>query len=275
MSALLDGCADRESRGGAVVWRVTPESLRRALDQGITADGLRTDLGQVSRGDLPQPLRYLIDDLARRHGSVRARSVACCLRSDDQALLAEIAVDRRLKRLGLQVLAPTVLASDSGVDETVAALRGAGFLPMAEDRARVVALGRAPGRDAGAEPAAARRPRRARTPAPRAKTVDVAAFAAGLVHAGLPDHEPSASGNERSIAAHVPRLPSAQRRLLAHAIDHGSSVLIEYISSTGGRTERRIGEMLLAGNGLFAWCELRQDDRNFTLSRILSVRPVG
>ena len=42
VSALLDACADRESRGAAVVWRFSPASVRRALDEGASADELRS-----------------------------------------------------------------------------------------------------------------------------------------------------------------------------------------------------------------------------------------
>jgi Helicase conserved C-terminal domain len=65
VSALLDSTADRESRGGAVVWRVTPGSVRRALDDGATGPGLLGQLqGIATAATLPQPLRYLIEDAA-------------------------------------------------------------------------------------------------------------------------------------------------------------------------------------------------------------------
>lgn len=275
VSALLDRCADRESRGGAVVWRVTPGSVRRALDEGTTGDELEGDLQVVARGDLPQPLRYLVRDVARRHGSVRVRAIACCLRSDEEALLAEIAVDRRLERLRLQVLAPTVLASDVDAKEVVQALRGAGYLPMPEDRTGLVAVTSGGSRAPGDAAAAGRPPRGARRSPPRTRPVDVAAVAAELVSAGLPDRPPATSGTEVAVTALAPRLPAAQRRLLAHAIDHGTDVVIEYVASTGGRTERRVGELVLLGGGIQAWCDLRQDERYFTVSRILCVRPAA
>ena len=39
VTTLLDSCADRESRGGAVVWRLSPGSVRRALDDGTPGPG--------------------------------------------------------------------------------------------------------------------------------------------------------------------------------------------------------------------------------------------
>ena len=48
VSALLDSCADRESRGAAVVWRFSPGSVRRALDEGATADSLVSALREIA-----------------------------------------------------------------------------------------------------------------------------------------------------------------------------------------------------------------------------------
>lgn len=179
VTALLDTCADRESRGGAVVWRLTPGSVRRAFDDGIPGEQLEQELAEVARSGLPQPLRYLIGDVARRHGAVRVRPAVSCLRSDDAALLAQVAADRALKRLGLTMLAPTVLASQRPADETVVALRAAGYLPMPEDADGTVTI--AARRKAPAPPA----PRKPESLAPSAETVNVQALAATLVQAGL------------------------------------------------------------------------------------------
>ncbi len=71
LSSLLDSCADRESRGGAVTWRFTTTSVRRALDAGVTAAELASRLESVATTGLPQPLTYLLGDVGRRHGSLR------------------------------------------------------------------------------------------------------------------------------------------------------------------------------------------------------------
>lgn len=186
VTALLDGCADRESRGAGVVWRITAASVRRALDDGISGHDLRQQLTDVAGRDLPQPLRYLITDVARRHGSVRVHPVVSCVRSDDVALLAEAAADRGLRQLRLSVLAPTVLTSEKPVDDTVTALRAAGYLPMPEgaDGAVVAIKSRRPSSGAA-------RLRTARNTS-AARPVDVPGLAARLVAAGSAG--PPASG---------------------------------------------------------------------------------
>ena len=66
--------ADIESAGAATVYRFSDASLRRAFDAGRTAVDLHQLIGQLARGKVPQALTYLIDDIARRHGRLRAGS---------------------------------------------------------------------------------------------------------------------------------------------------------------------------------------------------------
>jgi hypothetical protein len=145
LAALLDAAADRESRGGATTWRFSPASVRRALDAGRDGPALLAELrGFASGTALPQPLTYLIGDVARRHGAVRVRSIGCVLRADDPALLAEIASIRALAGLRLTVLAPTVLGSAKPADETLDALRAAGYAPVGESADGTVRVQKAP-----------------------------------------------------------------------------------------------------------------------------------
>jgi Helicase conserved C-terminal domain len=130
LSSLLDSCADRESRGGAVTWRFTTTSVRRALDAGVTAAELASRLESVATTGLPQPLTYLLGDVGRRHGSLRVAPARAVIRCEDEGLLAEVASDRKLRKVRLRLVAPTVAVSSVGEAETIEALRAAGYLPM-------------------------------------------------------------------------------------------------------------------------------------------------
>lgn len=130
LSALLDSCADRESRGGAATWRFSTASVRRALDAGIAAADLASRLADVASKGIPQPLSYLVADVGRRHGSVRVAPALAVIRCEDVGLLAEVVSDRKLRKTGLRLVAPTVAVSSVGADETIALLRAAGYLPM-------------------------------------------------------------------------------------------------------------------------------------------------
>ncbi|TDC78980.1 helicase-associated domain-containing protein, partial [Streptomyces hainanensis] len=132
LETTLEAVADRESRGAASVWRFTPGSIRRGLDAGDSADSIEADLVAINGGPLPQPLRYLIRDTARRHGQLRVVSPACVIHAPEPALLTEIIYHRKLAPLGLRQLAPTVLVSRTPAPETLAALRTAGYAPVTE-----------------------------------------------------------------------------------------------------------------------------------------------
>lgn len=125
---VIERFAELESPGLASVWRVTEASLRRALDSGMTSEQLRTWLDEHTLGDVPQGLQFLITDVARTHGSIRAGAALSYLRSDDPALIAT-ATDRVT---GLRVLAPTVAISDLPLPRLMQQLRDAGLQPTAE-----------------------------------------------------------------------------------------------------------------------------------------------
>ncbi|MFC6704034.1 helicase-associated domain-containing protein [Flexivirga alba] len=111
LHALMQAAADVESRGGATVYRFTDKSIRRALDTGRSATELIEQLNVASPTPLPQPLEYLISDVARRHGQTRVGTAGCYLRNDDTAMLDAMSGDRNLSALQLRKIAPTVVIS--------------------------------------------------------------------------------------------------------------------------------------------------------------------
>ena len=139
---LLDAVAVREARGAASVWRLTPTSVRGALDAGYVAQDLLDGLRELAGGVLPQAVEYLLRDVDRRHGRLGVRAARAVIVSDDEALLAEVAADRRLRTLRLSAVAPTVLLAGREQDAVLAAMRTAGYLPVEQDVAgeRVVQL---------------------------------------------------------------------------------------------------------------------------------------
>lgn len=128
LAAALDRVADREAQGTATSWRFSPASVRRAFDQGATAEELLDELTAIAAGDLPQPLVYLVNDVARRHGEARVLDVASVV-VGEPAVLAELAAHRKLAKLGLRSVAPTVLTSTVDASGTLEALREAGYAP--------------------------------------------------------------------------------------------------------------------------------------------------
>src|SRR5262249_62258588 len=109
LAAELATVADHESAGGASVYRVTRDSIRRALDAGHSAGDLRAMFERRSRTPLPQALTYMIDDVARRHGGLRPGAAGWHLRSGDAAPLVEGAAAPRPSRPARRPHPPPVL----------------------------------------------------------------------------------------------------------------------------------------------------------------------
>ncbi len=134
----LELVAQVESSGGATVFRFTEDTIRRALDAGRTRDELHELLATRSATPVPQGLTYLVDDVARRHGRLRAGTAASFLRSEDEVLIAEVLANPAAPALELRRIAPTVAVSPLPLVELMAGLREAGFTPTAEDTGGVV-----------------------------------------------------------------------------------------------------------------------------------------
>ena len=153
LAEALAMVADLESSGGAQVWRLTPDSIRRAMDAGASSDELAALLRTRSRTPVPQALTYLIEDTARRYGRLRAGRTHAYLRCPDEALLDQVCADPRLEPAQLHRVAGTVAVSGADLDVLLSLLRRAGYAPAAEDRSGAALTVRA-------EPQRARPPRR-------------------------------------------------------------------------------------------------------------------
>jgi hypothetical protein len=163
LGSFMRLAADVESRGGATVYRFTPESVRRALDAGWTAADFTETVRRSSRTPVPQPLEYLVADVARKHGQTRIGGAAAYIRSDDEAVLDTMLASRDLTPLRLRRLAPTVLVSSADPRVLVDLLRDNGFAPVHEGQDGAVVHAETPRRRAGS---------RRRGPGPMVSPVD-------------------------------------------------------------------------------------------------------
>jgi hypothetical protein len=132
LRAELDLLADVEARGAATVYRFSENSARRAFDAGRTATEINDFLSQHATKGVPQPLTYLVGDVARRHGQVRLGSTLSYVRFEDPALAIEVARAKRTEKLEFKQIAPTVLVCDHTADKVLAVLRSAGYMPVQE-----------------------------------------------------------------------------------------------------------------------------------------------
>ncbi|WP_137120665.1 helicase-associated domain-containing protein [Segeticoccus rhizosphaerae] len=225
--------SDVESRGGATVFRFSPDSLRRVFDAGWSAAQVLQTLSDASRTPVPQPLDYLVHDVARRHGQTRVGSVSSYVRSDDGAVLDAMAADRGLRPLRLRRIAPTVLVSPAPATTTLEMLRDNGFTPAAESPEGGIVV-----------PAASRHrtpPRRAATSPVQVTRVDDD-YSTTLVAALRAGEEATAYRRQQDESRVGPRLPASDPTvtlaLLREAVADHLGVWIGYVDATG--SSRRI-----------------------------------
>ena len=112
LDARLRVIADVESAGLAATYRITEGGIQRALTAGETADSLRSFLEGISLTGVPQPLDYLLQQSAERHGRYRVERVVgsadlpagavTVVSSDERASVDTLEVDHALAPLALQ-----------------------------------------------------------------------------------------------------------------------------------------------------------------------------
>ncbi|MDT0170595.1 helicase-associated domain-containing protein [Pseudarthrobacter sp. BRE9] len=227
--------ADTEGQGPATIYRFSAASIKRALDEGYDAAGLLAFLREHSATAVPQPLEYLVEDTASRHGRLRVGQAASFIQSDDEAVLRELLAGPKAAQLGLAGLSPTVLTSSAPPRELAAALRSLGLSPTVD----------------GAEPSA--HPRRPSAPqeslrpvysaprlAPAAEEVDAQLDV--LRQAGpAVGHLPGAGAGEAATQLGLEALQRAIRlkqRINMNVVDNLGNASLEVVvplSVSGGR----------------------------------------
>ncbi|MFI1314983.1 helicase C-terminal domain-containing protein [Streptomyces albidoflavus] len=266
LAEALGVLADVESKGGATVYRFTPGSVRRALDAGRSATELHAFLDRHSRTPVPQPLTYLIDDVARRHGLLRVGAASSYVRCDDESVLDEILADRRATALRLRRLAPTVVAAQADPRALIEGLRAMGFAPAAESAEGDVMIAR---------PHAHRTPPRTPPapvpdgpPAPDATllTAAVRAVRAGDRAATAPRKDtPEAPGG-------LPRTsPADTLATVQAAAMTGESVWIGHVNAEGAASQRLLAPLRVEGGYVTGYDHTADEVRTYALHRITGV----
>ncbi|KAA6214554.1 DNA-binding protein [Streptomyces albofaciens JCM 4342] len=262
--------ADVESKGGATVYRFTPASVRRALDAGRSAAELQSFLATHSRTPVPQPLAYLIDDVARRHGRLRVGAASAYVRCDDDALLAEILADRRAVALRLRRLAPTVLASAAPPDQLLEVLRAMGYAPAAESAEGDVLIARP---DAYRTP-----PRTAPAPVPDGPPEPAGTLLEAAVRA-IRAGDLAATAERKPVRAPaapapggLPRTTSAETlATMQAAVLTNATLWIGYVNADGAASQRVIAPVRVEGGFVTAYDHTADEVRTFPLHRITGV----
>ena len=240
-----------ESAGAAMVYRISEQSIRHALDIGKTRDWMHAFFANHSKTPVPQGLTYLIDDVARRHGQLRIGMAASFVRCEDPALLAQAVA--AAEELQLRALAPTVAVSPAPIAEVLAVLRGMGFAPAAEDSTGAIVDVRT--RGARVPTPQQRRPYRS-PPRPSSETLNAVVAVLRKVTA-------APFGNVRVD-------PAVTMSLLQHAIREETTLVIGYLDAAGVATQRVVSPIVVRGGQLVAFDSASGRLRDFAIHRITS-----
>ncbi|BBN46731.1 helicase-associated domain-containing protein [Mycobacterium avium] len=243
-----------ESAGAAMVYRVSEQSIRHALDIGKTRDWMHAFFADHSKTPVPQGLTYLIDDVARRHGQLRIGMAASFVRCEDPALLAQAVAAPAAEDVALRTLAPTVAVSPAPIGEVLAALRAAGFAPAAEDSTGAIV----DVRPRGARVATPQQ-RRAYRPVRRPNTESLHAVVAVLRRVTA-----APFGNVRVD-------PALTMTLLQRAAKEQDTLVIGYLDAAGVATQRVVSPISVRGGQLVAFDSASGRLRDFAIHRITSV----
>ena len=264
LARQLATVADVESRGGATVFRFGEGSVRRAFDSGWSAEEVHAFVASASRTPVPQALSYLVDDVARRFGTIRVGAAESFLRSDDEAALAELVRHPRAESLRLRRIASTVVVSDVPVDVLLTRLRELGSAPVVEAPDGTVRLAR-------------REVLRARTPRSTQSTPErslQAARVAATVSAVRAGDRAAAARPQPALLAAEPSTPAATLTLLHEAVESRGSVWLAYVDNQGSTVERVVDPVSVEAGWLSAYDHRTEGVRSFAVHRVTAVRRI-
>lgn len=250
--------SDAEGQGPASIYRFSASSIRRALDAGEDAESLLAFLREHSATEVPQPLSYLIQDTASRHGRLRISSSASFIQSDDESAISELLLEARTSALNLVRLAPTVLTSSASPRETARVLRELGLSPAVQDaEPAVVRLKRTTAVSGSARPVYT---------APRTAPPDDDVEAQLAI---LRQHR-SVPGDGTGEASTQLGLETLQK-----AIRMKQAVTMNVVDSLGNSNTETVVPVSVSGGRVRVFDPAKDTERVLSIHRIIDVEPAG
>jgi len=259
LSAELGTIADIESRGGATVYRFSEASIRRGLDHGKTGEQIKTFLTKTSKTPMPQPLDYLIADVAKRHGRLRVGTAHTYIRCEDEGLVQQILHDKKCEHLRLRKIASQVLVTELELTEVISELREYGYLPAAENASGVLL----------SQPNLRRSKSR---PKPPRIISEFTAPKEAIVLAAVKTIR--AGERSRKVEPIIPGTSSNETlALINQYINQKRTLIISYADNNGGVSNRIIEPISISLGTLTARDETTGEIAQFRIPRINGVAP--
>ena len=260
LANMIGTIADIESRGGASVYRFSESSIRRGLDHGQTGEQIKDFLKKTSKTPVPQPLEYLINDVAKRHGRLRVGTAQSYIRCEDEGLVTQILHEKKLEAMRFRKLAPQVLVCDFEAGDVIATLRESGYLPAAENANGILI----------SAPAIRRAKSRPKPPSVLSETQAPSEIIIKAAVRTLRTGEKASSHKPRE----VPRTTANETLDLLHQyIEEQASLTIGYADTNGGVSNRLIDPISISLGTLIARDHATGEMQSFRIPRITGVSP--
>jgi Helicase conserved C-terminal domain len=271
ISGQLAIMADIESRGGATVYRFSEATIRRALDHGKTGEEVSTFLKKISKTPMPQPLEYLIADVAKKHGKLRVGNTSSFIRCEDSALIAQIINDKRLEVLSLRRIAPEVLICDHDATDAMRILREAGYLPAGESSSGLMLTGPRSNR-AVTKPRPPRIIGEIESPTEENLISAIRSLRTGEKSSHRQTHLRSVAS---AALGSLPRTTANETlELLTQYIEKAQSLSIGYADNNGSVSHRIIDPLKVSAGSLIARDHATGELQTFRIPRITGVAPL-
>ena len=271
ISQALAMMAEIESRGGATVYRFTESTIRRALDHGKTGDEIKTFLIKTSKTPMPQPLEYLIADVAKKHGKLRVGNTSSFIRCEDTALISQIMNDKKLEILALRRIAPEVVICDMDATDAMRVLRECGYLPAGESANGMILTGPKTNR-------ALTKPRPPRVIG-EVEIPDVESLKTAIRALRTGEKSTYRQTRLRQVASEalgqLPRTTANETMdILNQFIVDEKTLSIGYADNNGGVTHRIIDPIRISAGALIARDHATGEVQSFRIPRITGVAPL-
>jgi hypothetical protein len=271
ISQALAMMAEIESRGGATVYRFTESTIRRALDHGKTGDEIKTLLIKTSKTPMPQPLEYLIADVAKKHGKLRVGNTSSFIRCEDTALISQIMNDKKLEILALRRIAPEVVICDMDATDAMRVLRECGYLPAGESANGMILTGPKTNR-------ALTKPRPPRVIG-EVEIPDVESLKTAIRALRTGEKSTYRQTRLRQVASEalgqLPRTTANETMdILNQFIVDEKTLSIGYADNNGGVTHRIIDPIRISAGALIARDHATGEVQSFRIPRITGVAPL-
>ncbi len=271
ISQSLAMMAEIESRGGATVYRFTEATIRRALDHGKTGDEIKSFLAKTSKTPMPQPLEYLIADVAKKHGKLRVGNTSSFIRCEDTALISQIINDKKLEILGIRRIAPEVVICEMDATDAMRILRECGYLPAGESVNGMILTGSKSNR-ALTKPRPPRIIGEVEVPTDESLTAAIRTLRTG-------EKSTHRQTRLRQVANEalgaLPRTTANETMdVLQQFISEEKTLSIGYADNNGGVTHRIIDPIRISAGALIARDHATGEVQSFRIPRITGVAPL-